>query len=140
MFFGLINIPAIFQIYINNFLVWYFHLFKNAYKIYSTRQKNIKTIQKFQFERYQEKTVFLSPNFSINAKRGADDSHIKQNYNMAVFPLMGITTVSNGKKMIDQKTTFIIKFIYRYNAYGSRLINNRNVADFSLMGIVTVSN
>ena len=102
-------------------------------------------INKFLFI-LQQKLVFIkkltNPLFKIIKTiygRGSYDSYIKWNYNVPVFPLMGIATVFNGETIVDQKATFITKFVYGHGACGSFLENNRNVAVFSLIGNVAVS-
>ena len=52
---------------------------------------------------------------------------------------MGITTISNGKKMVDEKTEFIIKFVYGHGVYGPFSENNHNVAVPSLKNNMVVS-
>ena len=51
--------------------------------------------------------------------RGAYESHMWRYYRVAAPPLMGNATVSNEKKMVDQKTIFIIKFVCGHGVYGS---------------------
>ena len=53
---------------------------------------------------------------------------------------MGIATVSNGETMVDQKTTFVVKFVCGYGVCVPFSLNERIAVVFSLINNMAVSN